>query len=95
MKVFWKPLGALAAQSAQPDTNTSRTPQQGEALNAFMEEITLPSRMFANLKQTLAETNRLLPKSAQEFSGWRVGLIERFATGFGISTRLEEGNGKV
>ena len=43
-----------------------------------VEHISLEPKLFDCLQQTLQCSNNLLPASARTFSGWDIGLLERF-----------------
>jgi len=43
-----------------------------------VERMILEPKLFDCLQQTLQNSNDLLPASARTFSGWDIGLLERF-----------------
>ncbi|KAF2435842.1 hypothetical protein EJ08DRAFT_580048 [Tothia fuscella] len=42
------------------------------------EQLTFPTNIFEQLKQSLVESAKLLPSSARKFQDWNVGMLERF-----------------
>lgn len=62
MKIFWKQMFNLPSSDTLPP----------------VERINLEPKLFDCLQQTLQSSNDLLPASARTFSGWDIGLLERF-----------------
>jgi hypothetical protein len=46
--------------------------------NPSTEELGLPGSVLAQLRKDLENSNQILPETAQEMQGWRVGLLDRF-----------------
>jgi hypothetical protein len=70
MKILWKQVG-----SAPPPHNA---PAGGGSL--AVDHIFLPSKVFAELADTLRTSESLLPAASKTFKGWQVGLLKRFRT---------------
>ena len=55
-----------------------------------VERINFKPKLFDCLQQTLQNSNDLLPTSARTFSGWNIGLLERFTLNdIGQSTQYD------
>ncbi|KAE8360495.1 ubiquitin-conjugating enzyme E2-binding protein [Aspergillus caelatus] len=52
-------------------------PDRGKASSLSLEELRLPPGVFSAISETLISRNRMLPKSAREFRGWKVGIMHR------------------
>ncbi|KAE8411518.1 ubiquitin-conjugating enzyme E2-binding protein [Aspergillus pseudocaelatus] len=52
-------------------------PDRGKASSLSLEELRLPPGVFSAISETLTSRNRMLPKSAREFRGWKVGIMHR------------------
>ena len=60
------------------DVEAMLNPESGQASSLSLEELELPSNIFAAMRQALGDINRMLPMSARSFREWRVGILERY-----------------
>ncbi|OJJ34029.1 hypothetical protein ASPWEDRAFT_113398 [Aspergillus wentii DTO 134E9] len=69
MKVFFRDT---------PNVDDVINPEQGKASSLSLEELELPSSIFAAVSECLIRSSETLPSSARHFREWRVGLLNRF-----------------
>lgn len=42
-----------------------------------IEELTLPKHILSTLQKDLRDSNMMLPHSARELQGWKIGILNR------------------
>lgn len=60
------------------DAEAMLNPESGQASSLSLEELELPSNIFAAVRQALVDSNGMLPMSARSFREWRVGILDRY-----------------
>ena len=86
LKILWKPEeqaeDRLKASTLLPGLETADSERGSTEAGLFTartrEEILLPATVLQEIHIALIQSTEYLPKCAQQFQGWQVGLLERF-----------------
>ncbi|PVH98185.1 hypothetical protein DM02DRAFT_615978 [Periconia macrospinosa] len=62
----------------QPSTFSVAPLAPGKPEMASIEDVAFPEPLYKELKEALEASEKVLPREAREFRGWRVGLLGRF-----------------
>lgn len=65
MKVLYKDFGDCQAEDSRESDSS----------------LELPSEVVAQIRNTLAESNNMMPPAARSVQGWTAGLLDRFNPG--------------